>query len=200
MKLKSLGWYLAHALDFRFKLNNADQRSSKFIAAIDCILNQNSRDFGAANYPAMNKAVLQLCMKYDVGILQIPCPEMIFLGLMRKRLQGESIRDVLDTEAGRKCCRNLSINIADRIQDYLENKTRILAVLGGNPESPGCAIHFESSDKDKKSLAIQSGVFMKEFHKELCKRSIEVPFRGIRDYDSELIKTDLEWLEQVFAS
>jgi predicted secreted protein len=125
---------------------------------------------------------------------------MTFLGLLRKRFEGESIRDVLDTEAGRKCCRNLSINIADRIQDYLENKTRILAVLGGNPESPGCAIHFESSDKDKKSLAIQSGVFMKEFHKELCRRSIEVPFRGIRDYDSELIKTDLEWLEQVFAS
>lgn len=67
-----------------------DQRSFKLVILIDCILNQNSRDFGAATYPSMNKDILHLCMKHNVGIFQIPCPEMAFLGLLRERKKGRS--------------------------------------------------------------------------------------------------------------
>jgi predicted secreted protein len=181
-------------------IKTSDQRSFKLVVAIDCILNQNSRDFGAATYPSMNKDVLHLCMKYDVGIFQIPCPEMAFLGLLRERKPGQSIRNALDTKAGREFCRKLSIEMVNRIQDYLKNNNKILAVLGGNPESPGCAIHTEQSNKDTQSLTEESGIFMKEFHKELLKRNIQIPFRGIRDCKAEWIKEDLEWLEQVFAN
>jgi predicted secreted protein len=59
-----------------------DRRSRRIVAVIECVLNQNARDAGAASYPALNKAILTLCMRYDVGIVQIPCPEMRFLGLV----------------------------------------------------------------------------------------------------------------------
>jgi hypothetical protein len=43
-----------------------DQRSQRLVAVIECALNQNARDAGAASYPALNKALLTLCMRYDV--------------------------------------------------------------------------------------------------------------------------------------
>jgi predicted secreted protein len=168
------------------------------IAVIDCILNQNSRDFGAATYPAMNNSVLQMCMKYDIGILPIPCPEIAFIGLQRNRPKGKSIRETLDTEAGRECCREISRALADKIEDFIENGNKLLAVLGGNPESPGCAVRFLATARGSKSLSLKSGVLIREFNAELKKRSIEVPFRGIRDCNPDWMKEDLEWLEGVF--
>ena len=182
----------------RFSKQPSDQRSHRIVMVIDCILNQNSRDLGAANYPSMNKEILRLCMQYNIGIFQIPCPEMTFLGFLRKRKQGQSIRDALDTVAGRECCRKLSIDITQRIQDYINNKNKILAVLGGNPESPGCAIHTISTDTDCEFLTENSGIFMKAFHKELCKKKITIPFRGMRDCRSDWITQDLKWLENIF--
>ena len=118
-----------------------DVRSKSVIFVAHCILNQNARDAGAANFPAINRSILQLCNEYNVGILQIPCPGIKFLGFNRKRPKGQSIRDALDIPEGRNCCRKISIDIADRIKDYLAQSYQIIAILGGNPESPGCAVH-----------------------------------------------------------
>ena len=132
--------------------------------------------------------------EYNVGILQIPCPEIKCLGFGRKRQKGQSIKDALDTREGRKCCREISIDIANRIQNYLDQDYQIISVLGGNPKSPGCAVHY---DGDKLSSA--SGVLMNELYDELKKRYIEVRFKGIRDYDSKLFEKDLEWLRKTFS-
>ncbi len=91
-----------------FKKKAQDQRNNRVVAVIECILNQNARDPGAAAYPAMNFEVIGLCMKYHVGMVQIPCPEIACLGFLRKRKSGQSIREVLDTESGRECCRMLA--------------------------------------------------------------------------------------------
>jgi predicted secreted protein len=171
-----------------------DNRSQRLAVVIECILNQNARDAGAADFPALNRQILQLCDEYDVGILQIPCPEMKCLGFERKRRKGRSIRDVLDTQEGRGCCRKISVDIADRVQEYLNQGYAIVSILGGNPKSPGCAVHY---DGDK--IAPQSGVLIRELYDEFEKRRIEAPFRGIRDYDRELLAEDIEWVRKTFA-
>ena len=179
----------------RFRLvNRKDNRSRRLVAVIECILNQNARDAGAANFPAINRSILQLCNEYNVGILQIPCPEIKFLGFNRKRPKGQSIRDALDIPEGRNCCRKISIDIADRIKDYLAQSYQIIAILGGNPESPGCAVHY---DGDK--LSSSSGILMNELYDEFQKRCIKVPFRGIRDYDSKLLAEDIDWVRRIFS-
>jgi predicted secreted protein len=174
--------------------NGKDIRSRRLVAVIECILNQNARDAGAANFPAINYPILQLCSEYDVGILQLPCPEIQFLGFDRKRQKGQSIRDALDTREGRSCCRKISIDIADRIQGYLDQSYQIVSILGGNPKSPGCAIHY---DGDK--LSTDSGILMRELYDEFHIRCIEAPFRSIRDYDPELLAKDLEWVRTTFS-
>ena len=171
-----------------------DHRSCRLVAVIDCILNQNSRDAGVATYPAMNWDILRLCQAYDVGILQMPCPEMAFLGWKRARRPDESIRDVLDTEGGRKSCRRISVDVADRMEEYLHQGYRVLAILGGNPESPGCAVHNVPA-----GLLAKSGVFMQELQAELRRRNFEIPFKAMRDYDPGILAKDLQWLEDIFS-
>lgn len=171
-----------------------DNRSKRFVAVIECIINQNARDAGAAIFPAMNWPILSLCNQYNVGILEIPCPEIRFLGPARKRQPGQSIRDALDTDEGRVCCRKISIDIVNRIEDYTNQGYRILAILGGNPKSPGCAIHCENS-----KLSPNSGVLMQELQDELRNRRIEIPFKGIRDSDPELLARDIAWVREIFS-
>jgi predicted secreted protein len=142
----------------------------------------------------MNWEVVRLCKEYDAGVLQMPCPEMEFLGLRRERPPGKSIREALDTAEGRECCRKISVNIAHKVKEYLCQGYQLLAILGGNPESPGCAVHAGRS-----GLLPKSGVFMRQLQVELRNHSIEVPFRGIRDFDSDMMAEDIRWLEMVFS-
>ena len=170
-----------------------DNRSTRLVAVIECMINQNARDAGAAIFPAMNWPILSLCNEYNVGLLAMPCPEISFLGSERKRQPGQTIRAALDTCEGRNCCRKISIDIVDRIEDYTEQGYQIVAILGGNPKSPGCAIHCEDG-----ILLNNSGVFMRELEDELQKRGIDIPFKGIRDSDPEMFTEDIEWVREIF--
>ena len=164
------------------------------VAVINCVLNQNARASGAAVFPGMNIQVVDVLKKHGVGVLQMPCPEMTCLGLPRSRPEGASIRDVLDTPKGRECCRQLSVSVVDQIQEFLENGFKVLAILGGDVDSPGCAVHLSTG-----RIVEGSGVFMKELYAELEKRNIKIPFRGIRDSDSEKLAEDIAWLDRLLS-
>jgi predicted secreted protein len=174
--------------------SNRDRRSRRIVLVIECILNQNARDNGAATFPVLNWEVLRLCDAYEVGVVQMPCPEIAFLGFARSRPRGMSIRAALDTEEGRACCRRISVTIVDRIQEYVRQGYQVLAILGGNPDSPGCAVHLAPQE-----LLSTSGVLMRELQAELRERNLEVPFRGIRDGDPDMMAEDLRWLEEAFS-
>ena len=178
----------------RGRIKLQDNRSYRFVCVIDCILNQNARDAGAAASPAMNYKVIQLCHNYGVGLLQMPCPEIAFLGFSRNSPAGTSIRASLDTSDGRSHCRKLSIDIVNRVEEMISQGAKLVAVLGGNPESPGCAV---PADNNKEQLP--SGVLIVQLRSELHKRNIQVPIRGIRDCDAGLMAEDIHWLEQLFS-
>ncbi len=161
------------------------------VAVIECVLNQNARDAGAANFAAMAWDVVHLCHEHGVGLVQLPCPEIACLGPARKRPAGVSLRAAIDTPEGRQCCAQLSADAADRLQGYVDAGYSVLAVLGGNPQSPGCAVH-----QDAAGLTPASGVLMIELQAELRRRGLEIPFRGLRDSDAAAWAQDLQWLEQ----
>lgn len=174
--------------------NAQDVRSRRFVAVIDCILNQNVRDSGAAQFPAMNFELVQLCHQHHVGLLQMPCPEISALGFKRVRQPGQTIREALDNEAGRRKCAEIANDMANRIEAYLAEGYVLLAILGGNPLSPGCAVHASEV-----CLRIDSGIFMKELQAELRKRKLEASFKGIRDHDPELLEQDLQWFRDMLT-
>ncbi len=172
-----------------------DARGRRFVAVIECALNQNARDAGAACFPSMNLELLQLCHRHDVGILQMPCPEIAALGFERKRPEGQSLRQALDSEHGRGRCRVLAMETAERIESYLSQGCALLAIVGGNPRSPGCAIHHETE-----GLAEESGIFMKALQEELRRRGHEAVFQSMRDYDPQLLQQDLAQFQKLLVS
>lgn len=172
-----------------------DARAHRFIAVIECVLNQNARDTGAASFPAMNLELLHKCQLHNAGILQIPCPEIAALGFERKRPEGQSLRQALDSEHGRSRCQALAVETADRIEGYVSQGCELLAIVGGNPRSPGCAIHCGSD-----GLRDESGIFMKALQEELRRRAIQAVFHPMRDYDPLLLQEDLAQLQDILAS
>ena len=51
----------------------------------------------------------------------------------------------------------------------------------------------------RSGLLAASGVLMREFQDELRKRSIEVPFHGVRDCDPTMMAEGIAWLEGVLS-
>ena len=173
----------------------ADPRSKRFVAVIECILNQNARDVGAACAPAMDSRLLQVCDTHRVGIVQMPCPEIHVLGFARERERGQSILDALNQNRNVSRCHTLTLGIADRIEAYLGQGYQLVAVLGGNPGSPGCAIHQEDH-----GLGKRSGLLMKQLQAELRRRGYDPLFLAIRDHEATLHRQDLDSFERLLVS
>jgi predicted secreted protein len=161
---------------------------------IECLLNQNARDLGAADSPAVTRKVLDLLADADIGMVQIPCPEIACLGFERQRPSGKSLRQALEVSKSATCCQHLAMVTADRIQCYLDQGFKVLAVLGGNEQSPGCAVHTTAAEETQ--LTDRSGVFMRALAAELAHRGLRIQFRGMRDTDSVLLDEDLDWLRE----
>jgi hypothetical protein len=76
----------------------------------------------------------------------------------------------------------------------------LLAILGGNSQSPGCAVHVQCDTADPGRLAAPSGVLMRILQEELRKQGIDVPFKGMRDCNRDWLQQDLRWLEALFKN
>jgi predicted secreted protein len=169
------------------------------VAVIHCVLNQNTRDPGSALHGGVSRPLLPLLLEHETGILQMPCPEMACLGLKRARPKGVGIRGVLDTPWGRRCCRCLAAAVADQIDEHTRNRHEVLAVVGGDDESPGCAVHVSKEGSAAGRLEEASGVFMKALEAELDARGLRVPFLAMRESSSVSYQKDLVALDQVLA-
>lgn len=170
----------------------SDCRSRRLVFLIECLLNQNARDRGAAESPAVNRAVVDVLSEADIGMVQIPCPEIACLGFDRRRTPGKTIRQALAMPDAASCCQRLAVTTAERMQCYIDQGFEVLAILGGNEESPGCAVHAAGPDATR--LTGRSGVFMRALARELARRNLPIEFHGMRDADPRLLHDDLEWL------
>jgi predicted secreted protein len=164
-----------------------DMRGGRVVAVIECVLDQNARDAGAAVSPAMNVELLALCQQHAVGIVQLPCPEIACLGWTRQRPPGTGIAQALDTDAHRATCARLAEDAAQRLQARAGAGCPVLAVVGGNERSPGCAVHGGC-------LQPGSGLLMHELQRALRARGLDPPFCSLRDADPALQAQDLQAL------
>src|SRR5512134_3186554 len=62
-----------------------DRRSRRVIFLAHCLLNENTRYLGGACRPAMVREVVDFCLRHDVAIVQLPCPEQCAWGGVLKR-------------------------------------------------------------------------------------------------------------------
>lgn len=168
-----------------------DGRSRKVVFAAHCILNQNAISDGTASFAGMNETVVRLLLEANVGVVQMPCPEMNCLGLDRGDPNGAQrpllkensrIRCELTRQAGaRRVLNALVEQVVYQMEEYRKNGVEVLGILGIN-RSPSCGVETTSADGLETA---GEGVFLRALHEEMTRRGIDVPIAGIKDSEPE---------------
>ncbi len=167
-----------------------DKRSKKVILVAHCVINQNAKLDRCAHYPGALMEVVSTLLGSGVGIIQMPCPELVCLGLDRGvEIGANPSVEEEDTRIGarmrrsdaQRVCRKLADDIVYQIDEYKRNGFEILGLVGING-SPTCAVESTWSDGGEKT---GPGVFVQLLTERLEKRSITLPMKGIKAVEPE---------------
>lgn len=108
-----------------------DKRSEKVIFLSHCCLNQNAKVRGIAAYPGAIKPLVELLLEQGVGMFQMPCPEMTYLGNMR----WGQVKDQYNNPMFRRHCLRLAETVVDMAENYLQCGYQVLGfvMMDGSP-------------------------------------------------------------------
>ncbi|HUA58663.1 MAG TPA: hypothetical protein VML19_07915 [Verrucomicrobiae bacterium] len=167
---------------------DADCRRKKVVFAAHCMLNQNARDAGSAEFAAMMKPLLEALVTQDIGIIQLPCPELMVLGLGRGRdsCPTQTIRERLESAESQVGLESLVDQVVYQIQEYRKHGFQIIGILGKNG-SPACGVG--------PALAISGaeGVFIRLLRQRIHAAGLDICIEGIDDDDQ---RQSIEWISK----
>lgn len=165
-----------------------DGRSKKVIFPAHCLLNQNAISDGTAVCPAAFGELIQLLLDHEVGIVQMPCPELYCLGLDRGDVHGAErpvveentrIRRAMEKDGPRQKREALADLVAEQVQEYHKHGFQVLGIVGAN-RSPNCGVET-TSDFDREVEG--RGAFMEAIAQRLEAAGISVPMLGLKRPD-----------------
>lgn len=166
-----------------------DGRSKRVVFLAHCLLNQNSISDGTAVYPAAFKEVVELFINAEVGIVQLPCPELCCLGLDRGNENGADenvlkentrIRREMQKENKNKKLQHLVDYVMQQILEYNKYGFEIIGIVGAN-RSPNCGVDTTS---DYNAEIKGKGLFMSELSGCLTKACLSIPMIGLKGTDN----------------
>ena len=166
-----------------------DGRSKKVIFIAHCILNQNSISDGTAVFPAAFKDVIKILLDADIGIVQMPCPELCCLGLNRGNNDGADVPVVIENTRIRKEMQKAKSYkmlmaqvdyVMKQITEYNAYGFEIIGIIGAN-RSPNCGVET-TSDFNKEISG--KGIFMSELSNRIKAENLNIPMLGIKDTDN----------------
>ena len=167
-----------------------DKRSKKLVLLAHCILNQNAKLDRCAHYPGTIRGVAEALLAADVGLVQMPCPELLCLGLERQTdLKRSSTVEAEDTriagrmgeDEARTTCEQIANDLVYQIEEYRKHGFGIKGVIGING-SPTCGVETSWSEGREYQ---GPGVFMQIFSEKLERKSLAIPMKGIKAYEPE---------------
>lgn len=167
-----------------------DKRSKKIVLVAHCVLNQNAKLDRCAHYPGAIKEIAQILLDANVGILQMPCPELLCLGLDRQVETGipttvasedTRIARLMATEQAKILCRKLVSDLVYQVEEYRKNGFELVGVIGING-SPTCGVETTWSNSQEEPA---SGVFIQMLNDACHGRAISLPRRGIKAYEPQ---------------
>jgi len=171
-----------------------DKRSGKIAIVAHCILNQNSRVLGLAERSSVITEIAEFLICNEMGIIQMPCPELTYAGLLRKA----QTRDQYNTAMFRRHCKRIVKEIVNQIQEYEKCGIKVKIVIGVDG-SPSCGVNETSREDPCKNMLKNervkgSGVLIEELSIALKKRNFSIPFYGMR---YERLPEDLAEIEKL---
>jgi len=163
----------------------SDRRSKRVVIVAHCILNQNALSDGTACLPGCMREVIDVIGTAGVGMLQMPCPELICLGLARRSSDGgisnplednTRIRALMKQAATMSRLRQLAQGITFQIAEYQSHGFEVCGILGIN-RSPTCGV--DSTTVSNREVEGR-GVFITVLGRELEEQVIELAMVGIK--------------------
>lgn len=170
-----------------------DGRSKKVVFVAHCFLNQNSISDGTAVYPAAFKEMIHFFLNQDIGIVQMPCPELCCLGLDRGNVSGADspvvventrIRREMKKSAADYTLGKLADHVLWQISEYHRHGFEIIGIIGAN-RSPNCGVNTTS---DHNMEIDGKGLFMEKLSEGLAREHITVPMIGLKGSD-DIVKS-----------
>ena len=128
--------------------------SKKIIVVSHCVLNQNAVVHGLERAKGAFPLVEEI-LKRGIGIIQLPCPEFLYLGSNRPSMNKAEYEK---TEGYAEHCRRILEPVFWQLEEYQKNGYSYLGVLG-TQESPSC------------SLSFPKGILMEKYIEEMERRN-----------------------------
>lgn len=162
-----------------------DSRSKRVIFVAHCILNQNAISDGTADYPGCDLEVMKALLDAQVGVVQMPCPELCCLGLDRGNALGAESPVVVENTRIRKEMQKqetsarlsaLADHVMVQISEYHKHGFEIAGIIGIN-RSPCCGVDTTSDDNQEIE---GEGVFIAELRERLAEAHLTIPVVGIK--------------------
>jgi predicted secreted protein len=125
-----------------------DKRSRRIVLVAHCVLNQNAKLDGCAHYPGAIEEASEALLREGLGIVQLPCPELVCLGLDRGAEPGAltsvetedtRIARRMGEESSRLACRQLVGSVAHQMEEYRKHGFELVGLVGING-SPSCGV------------------------------------------------------------
>ncbi|MCL4395951.1 MAG: hypothetical protein M1482_14310 [Chloroflexi bacterium] len=160
-----------------------DKRSKRVVFVAHCILNQNAKIDRCAHSPGALEPVVDALVVSGAGIVQMPCPELLLLGLDRQvdrasqtTIESEDTRvgRRMLQPAGRSLCRKLAQDLVYQIEEYRKNGFRVEGAIGIDG-SPTCGVGTSWFDD---APVMRPGVFIGALLDECRARKISLPVAG----------------------
>jgi predicted secreted protein len=144
----------------------------KVVFVPHCILNQNVRAVGKEKSNGTIKEIVNFFAEAEVGIVQLPCPEVEFDGGLDRQLK---TKENYNNEVYRNCCREISLKVLKEVREYLDKEYKVVGILGVE-FSPTCAVYRIENGK---KILPGKGILMEELEKEMQKENFQVPIIAV---------------------
>lgn len=173
------------------------------IAVSHCIFNKYSKvESTSSKNPDIIK-LLSYIMKKDIGIIQLPCPEMHMYGVKR----WGHVKEQFDTPFFRETSRLLLKPFVQHVKEYINNDFVLIGIIGIEG-SPSCGAfnsckstewggEFKDIDliREKVSTITYSksrGVFMEELERLLNDVGVKPKFFGLLGDEVDNLLEDID--------
>lgn len=156
------------------------KRSRQYVLVAHCCLDQNAVVAGWARARGAYPFMATLLQK-GIGVLQLPCPETLALGLARPPMTYAEY----NTPSHRAFCENLCVQTVSMVKKHQEVGDQLLGIIGIQ-HSPNCA------------LLEQRGVFMEALLSALQKEGIDPPLLEVPvKYEEGDEKSETDFMQEL---
>ena len=160
------------------------ERGRRVAVLAHCLLNVNTKVHGIALYPGVHPVAREI-LSDDTGVIQLPCPEVTFLGMARWGMT----REQYDVPAYRRHCRGLLEPVVDTLAALDGDECEILGIWGVDG-SPSCGVTrtcegYTGGDMDAVTSPPEwgyvpgDGVFVAELRALLEERGLSIAFHAV---------------------